>query len=51
MIANDFWKPGNGEDESQKKGSRVAEKRVGEDNETVEARKFLNKGIASDVSR
>ena len=40
-----------GEDESQKEGSRVAEKRVGEDNGTVEARKFLNKVTANDVSR
>jgi len=29
----------------------VAEKRVGEDNGTVEARKFLNKGTANDASR
>jgi len=40
VITNGSWYPGNGEDESQWEGSRVAEKRVGEDNGTVEARKF-----------
>ena len=51
VIANDFWELGNEEDESRKKVREVAEKRVGEDNGIVEARKFLNKGTASDAPR
>jgi len=41
LIANDFWEFEDWEDESQKGSSRVAEKRVGEGDATVEARKFL----------
>jgi len=51
VIANGFWEPGSEEDKSRKKVREVAEKRAGEDNGTVEARKFLNKGTASDASR
>jgi len=51
VIANGFWEPGSEEDESRKKFREIAEKRAGEDNGTVEARKFLNKGTASDASR
>ena len=50
VIANDFWELGNEEDESRKKVREVAEKRAGEDNGTVEARKFLNIRKANDVS-
>jgi len=41
VIANDFWEPGNEEDASRKKVREVAEKRVREDNGTVEARKVF----------